>query len=163
MRAGIAADAPALARLRLAARAAAMPGLREARPAAEVAGWLAAELMARHGVIVAAGAGQPAGHVGFGLDPVHGPMVLHLHLDPAWRRRGIGSRLPAEAAAALGPRLSLFCIARNTGAQAFYERHGFRVAATSGGAGTEEREPDILNVGDRGFLDTDTTTSGSTP
>ena len=88
---------------------------------------------------------------------------MHLYLDPAHLRRGIGSRLLAEAEATLGRRLSLFCIARNTDARAFYERHGFRVAATGDGAGTEEGEPDILYVRDEGFPTTDTTTSGSTP
>jgi GNAT superfamily N-acetyltransferase len=90
-------------------------------------------------------------------------MLLHLYLDPAWQRRGIGSRLLAEAGAALGPRLSLFCIARNKGARAFYERHGFLVAAMGDGAGTEEGEPDILYARDVGTPDTDITTSGSTP
>jgi hypothetical protein len=35
-------------------------------------------------------------------------------------------------------------IARNAGARSFYQAHGFRIAATSDGAGTEEGEPDIL-------------------
>lgn len=119
--------------------------------------------MTRHAVRVATEAGRPIGYVGFGHDPVHGPMVLHLYLDPARQRRGIGSRLLAEAEAALGPRLSLVCIARNNGARAFYESHGFRVAATSDGAGTEEGEPDILYVRDAAPPTTDTTRSGSTP
>ena len=163
VRTGVAADAPDLARLFLAARAAAMPGLREAHTQAEVADWLAGTLMARHAVRVATEAGRPIGYVGFGRDPVHGPMVLHLYLDPTGQRRGIGSRLLAEAEAALGPRLSLFCIARNNGARAFYESHGFRVAATSDGAGTEEGEPDILYVRDATAPTTDTKRSGSTP
>ncbi|MEO3474452.1 GNAT family N-acetyltransferase [Roseomonas sp. CAU 1739] len=163
VRAGVAADAPLLARLFLAARAAAMPGLREAHDAAQVAGWLATHLMTQHTVRVAMLADRPVGYIGFGRDGVHGPMILHLYLDPAAHRRGIGSRLLAEATAALGPRLSLFCIARNTGARAFYEHHGFRAAAISDGATTEEGEPDILYVRDAGAPDTDTTTSGSTP
>lgn len=163
MRDGVVADAPALARIYAAARAAALPGLVEAHDTAAVADWLATTLMVRHRVRVATAADRPVGYVGFGCDAVLGPMVLHLYLDPAWRRRGIGSRLLAEAAAALGPRLSLFCIARNTGARAFYERHGFRVAATSDGAGTEEGEPDILYARVDGTPNTDITTSGSTP
>jgi hypothetical protein len=47
-------------------------------------------------------------------------------------------------AAAQGECLSLFCLARNTDARRFYERHGFRAAAFPGGAGTEEGEPDVL-------------------
>ncbi len=163
IRAGVAADAPALARIHHAARAAALPGLREAHDEVGVAHWLATTMMARHTVRVATAGGVPVGYVGFGSDAVHGPMVLHLYLDPAWHRRGIGSHLLAEASAALGPRLSLFCIARNTGARAFYERHGFRAAAASDGAGTEEGEPDVLYVRDAAPSDTDTTTSGSIP
>lgn len=161
IRAAAAVDAPSLARIHAAARAAALPGLREAHDERSVAAWLATHLMARHAVRIAAVADRPVGYVGFGRDAVHGPMVMHLYLDPRWQRRGIGSRLLAEAASALGPRLSLFCIARNTGARAFYERHGFRAAATSDGAATEEGEPDILYVRDAG--PDGTTTHGSTP
>ena len=161
IRFGAAADAPALARIYTAARAAALPGLVEAHDVTGVADWLASTLMVRHRVRVATAGDTPIGYIGFGQDAVHGPMVLHLYLDPGWHRRGIGSLLLAEAAAALGPRLSLFCIARNTGARAFYERHGFRVAASSDGAGTEEGEPDVLFVRASSPRDTDTKTSGS--
>ena len=161
IRDGVAADAPALSRIHAAARAAALPGLVEAHDAASVADWLATALMVRHRVRAATAGDTPVGYIGFGQDAVHGPMILHLYLDAGWHRRGIGSLLLAEAAAALGPRLSLFCIARNTGARAFYERHGFRVAASSDGAGTEEGEPDVLFVRDSSLRDTDTKTSGS--
>lgn len=163
IRAGVAGDAPALARIRTAAHAAALPGLVEAHGVNDVAGWLATALMVRQTVRAATPPDRPAKYIGFGHDRAHGPMVLHRYLDPGWRRRGIGSRLLAEATAALGPCLSLFCIARNTGARAFYERHGFRVAATSDGAGTEEGEFDIFHVKIVGTPDTDITTSGSTP
>ncbi|HEY4251037.1 MAG TPA: GNAT family N-acetyltransferase [Roseomonas sp.] len=139
-----------LAHLYLAARAAVLPGLRQPWTEAEVAHWLAATLMARHAVRVAATAAGPVGYIGHGLDPRHGPMVFHLYLDPAWRRRGLGTRLLEEALAVHGGRLALFCIARNTAARRFYEHHGFRVAGGSDGAETEEREPDVLYVRDAG-------------
>ena len=116
---------------------------------------LASALMARQRVRMATVAGVPVGYVGFGVDAARGPMVFHLYIAPGWWRRGIGTRLLTEAKAALGPRLSLFCIKRNTAARAFYERHGFRVAATSDGAGTEEGEPDILFARDDGSPDRD--------
>lgn len=163
VRTGEGADAPALARLYLAARAAALPGLREAYTEAEVGEWLAATLMARHAVRVAEADGRPVGYIGFGRDAARGPMVLHLYCDPAWRRRGIGRRLLAEAEAALGPRLALFCIARNAGARAFYESQGFRVAAASDGAGTEEGEPDVLYVRDAATRDTHRMEAGANP
>lgn len=146
VRRGVAAVAPHLAHLHLAARAAAMPWLREAYGEAEVAAWLAGDLVARHNVRVATLNGRPVGYIGFGRDQVHGPMVLHLYLDPDSRRRGIGRPLPGVATAALGQHLSVFRIARNDAARAFYEGHSFRIAATSDGAGTEEVEPDILYV-----------------
>ncbi len=139
-------DAPALARIHHAARAAALPGLVEAHTEHEVATWLAGHLMRRHRVRVAEADARAVGYLGSGLDPTHGPMVFHLYLDPAWRRRGIGSLLLAEALAAHPLRLSLYCLARNAPARAFYEGHGFRAAAFSDGAGSEEGEPDVLYV-----------------
>jgi RimJ/RimL family protein N-acetyltransferase len=150
LRDAMAEDAPALARLHRAARSAALPGLREVHSEAAVAHWLATTLMARHAVRVAAAADRPIGYAGHGRDPRHGPMLFHLYLEPAWQRQGIGSRLLGEALAAHGGRLSLFCIARNGAARRFYERHGFRAAGCSDGAGTEEGEPDILYVRDAG-------------
>jgi RimJ/RimL family protein N-acetyltransferase len=144
LRNAAAADAPALARIFLAARAAALPGLVEAHDEAAVAAWLAGHLMARHRVRVAAVEGTPVGYAGFGHDPAQGPLLFHLYLAPAWRRRGIGSTLLAEALAAHGGRLSLRCLARNHAARAFYERHGFRATGFGDGAQTEEAEPDLL-------------------
>jgi RimJ/RimL family protein N-acetyltransferase len=148
LRDAAAEDAPALARLYTAARAAALPGLVERHDTAGVAAWLATTLMARHRVRVAEEAGRAVGYIGHGLDPTHGPMVFHLYLEPDRRRQGIGTRLLAEAIAAHGGRLSLFCIARNHAARAFYARHGFRAAAFSDGATTEEGEPDVLYARD---------------
>ncbi len=144
LRDAVGGDGPALARIYLSARAAALPGLHEAHTKAEVAGWLASTLMARHHVRVAKG--RAIGYIGHGLDAARGPMVFHLYLDPAWRRRGVGTILLREAMDAHDGRLSLFCIAGNAAARAFYEGHGFRVAAQSDGAGTEEGEPDVLYV-----------------
>ncbi len=141
-------DAPALARLHHQARAAAMPGLAEPHDEDGVAQWLAAVLMARHTVRLAQVTGETAGYIGHGLDPAHGAMVFHLYLDPVWQRRGIGSMLLAEAMAAYPAGLTLFCFVRNTGARAFYERHGFRVAAFCDGTANEEGESDILYLRD---------------
>jgi GNAT superfamily N-acetyltransferase len=143
IRDGAEGDAPALARLYLRSRAAGMPWLREVYGEAETARWIAGTLIGRHRVRLAEAAGVPLGYVGFGLDPRHGPMVLHLYLDPEWRRQGIGTRL-LEEAAALGPRLHLYCFARNAAARRFYEARGFRPVATGDGTDNDEREPDVL-------------------
>jgi 2-methylcitrate synthase len=137
-------DAAALAAIYRDARQAALPGLVERHDDAGVAGWLATTLMRRHRVLLAESGGIPVGYIGFGRDATRGPMVLHLYLAPERRGQGIGARLLAEAMAELGPRLSLFCIARNHAALRFYRRQGFHVIAGSDGAGTEEGEPDLL-------------------
>jgi 2-methylcitrate synthase/citrate synthase II len=91
IRDGVEEDAPALARLHLRSRAAAMPWLREVHGEAGIARWIAGTLMGRRRVRVAEAVGVPVGYVGFGQDPRHGPMVMHLYLDPGWRGQGIGT------------------------------------------------------------------------
>jgi GNAT superfamily N-acetyltransferase len=144
------ADAASLAALFLRARAAAMPGLHEPHAEGAVAGWLADVLMRDHHVRVATMGDKTAGYIGHGQDADHGAMVFHLYLDPAWQRRGIGSRLLGEAIAAHAAPLSLICFARNAGGRAFYQAHGFRPAAFRCGAANEEGEPDIVYTRDAG-------------
>jgi RimJ/RimL family protein N-acetyltransferase len=139
-------DAPHLARIRLLARAAAMPGVREAHDETEVAHWIATWLMAKHQVRVAETDRRIVGYMGHGDDPDLGPVVFHLYLHPAGQRQGVGTLLLAEAMAAHPERLSLWCLARNAGARAFYERHGFRAARCGDGSMNEEGEPDVLYV-----------------
>jgi ribosomal protein S18 acetylase RimI-like enzyme len=73
-------------------------------------------------------------------------LVEHLYVDPPHWRRGIGSTLLRHAQAGAPAGLGLWVFARNTNAIAFYERHGFRVAQRTDGAGNEEREPDARMV-----------------
>jgi len=54
-------------------------------------------------------------------------MVLQLYVHVDHQRRGIGTRLLDLAKSESGGRLRLLTFQSNTGAQAFYERHGFRV------------------------------------
>jgi ribosomal protein S18 acetylase RimI-like enzyme len=56
-----------------------------------------------------------------------GEMVLQLYVHVDHQRRGIGTQLLDRAKAESGGTLRLFTLLSNTGAQAFYERHGFRV------------------------------------
>ena len=72
--------------------------------------------------------------------------VEHLYVEPAYWRRGIGSALLRHAQAVRPDGLDLWVFQRNTGAIAFYERHGFRIAERTDGAGNEEREPDARMV-----------------
>jgi ribosomal protein S18 acetylase RimI-like enzyme len=138
------ADAPALARIHAAARQAAMPGLVEPHDEAAVAAWLVGVLMRDATVLVAEAEGRLVGYIGFGEVPGRGAMVLHLYLDPSWRRRGLGSALLARARAAHPAGLSLFAFARNQAARAFYAHHGFRAVAEGDASANEEGEPDVL-------------------
>ncbi|WP_420668403.1 GNAT family N-acetyltransferase [Mesorhizobium japonicum] len=86
-----------------------------------------------------------AGPVIAGFIAVNGDWVEQLYLDPAWTGQGIGSRLLTDATAAL-PVTKLHCFQANTGAQRFYERHGFRAELFGDGTNNEEGLPDILYV-----------------
>lgn len=77
---------------------------------------------------------------------LHEAWVEHLYVDPAHWRAGIGSTLLRHAQAARPDGLQLWVFGRNAAAIAFYERHGFRVAERTDGAGNEEREPDARMV-----------------
>ena len=55
--------------------------------------------------------------------------VAQLHVRVGYWRRGIGTRLLDWAKAQSSGSLWLYAFARNTGARAFYERHGFRATA----------------------------------
>ncbi|WP_116390117.1 MULTISPECIES: GNAT family N-acetyltransferase [unclassified Mesorhizobium] len=86
-----------------------------------------------------------AGESIIGFIAVNGDWVEQLYLDPAWTGQGIGSRLLAQATAGMRS-IKLRCFQANTGAQRFYERHGFRAEAFGDGSANEESLPDILYV-----------------
>lgn len=58
-----------------------------------------------------------------------GDSISQLYVRDTHRRRGIGSRLLGWAKAQSGGSLWLYTFARNAGARAFYEKHGFRIVA----------------------------------
>ena len=55
--------------------------------------------------------------------------VSQLYVRKGFHRRGIGSRLLDWAKGQSGGSLWLYTFEQNTGARAFYERHGFRIVA----------------------------------
>jgi ribosomal protein S18 acetylase RimI-like enzyme len=71
--------------------------------------------------------------------------IDQLYLAPGWTGRGIGSRLLEQATGGMGEAM-LYCFRANAGARRFYERHGFRVAASRSGLANEEGLPDLLYV-----------------
>jgi ribosomal protein S18 acetylase RimI-like enzyme len=60
--------------------------------------------------------------------------------------RGFGAQLLAVAKRERPRGLSLWTFASNTGAQRFYERHGFIEADRTDGSRNEECAPDVLYV-----------------
>lgn len=91
----------------------------------------------------------PAGPVWGAFDP---DLVGFVAMEPGWieqfyllpdhQRRGIGSALMAQAKRD-ADQLQLWAFQRNTGARAFYERHGFVAVEHTDGMRNEEREPDV--------------------
>jgi GNAT superfamily N-acetyltransferase len=96
-------------------------------------GWI----LERHEVWVADEEGTVVGFAG--LRP---GWLDHLYVDPDAQGRGIGQGL-LEHAQGLQPNgLELWVFQQNTGARRFYERHGFRLAELTDGAGNQEQQPD---------------------
>lgn len=73
--------------------------------------------------------------------------VDQLYVEPTLTGRGIGSDLITLAKRERPVGLRLWTFESNLGAQRFYERHGFRVAARTAGD-NEERAPALLYVWD---------------
>ncbi len=133
------ADAPAIARVHIASREATMPYLPpRTRSDAQVEAWVRDVVLPGAAVWVAELDGRVVGYAA-----VEGDTLDALYLLAEVRRRGIGSRLLAAAQAHRPRGLDLFVFQKNTGARAFYLRHGFAVTATRDGSDNMEREPDL--------------------
>lgn len=70
-------------------------------------------------------------------------MLDALHLPAGVLRRGIGTALLGAAKAYRPGGLTLAVFRRNTGARAFYARHGLTVVDSSDGSRNMENEPDL--------------------
>jgi ribosomal protein S18 acetylase RimI-like enzyme len=139
VRAAVRADAAAIARVHNLSREVTMPWLPPRRRTdAEVEAWVGDVVMARAAVWVAEYAGRVVGYAA-----VRGGTLDALYLLADVRRRGIGTMLLAAAKAYRPDGLSLFVFQKNTGARAFYARHGFTVADTNDGSRNMENEPDM--------------------
>ena len=79
-----------------------------------------------------------------GILVLDGEWVDQLYVDPDLTGRGIGADLLAVAKRERPDGLRLWTFASNTGAQRFYERHGFIAVRRTDGRDNEERAPDIL-------------------
>jgi GNAT superfamily N-acetyltransferase len=81
-----------------------------------------------------------------GLLVLDGQWLDQLYVEPATIGRGVGAGLVQVAKRARPNGLRLWTFASNTGAQRFYERHGFVEAKRTDGRDNEEGAPDILYV-----------------
>ena len=97
----------------------------------------AADLVARGWVTVARRRGEVVGFLAR-----DGAEVVALYVAHSARGQGVGTALLARAKRR-SPRLALWTFQFNRAAQAFYAAQGFREVARTGGAGNDEKLPDI--------------------
>ncbi|MFB8086047.1 GNAT family N-acetyltransferase [Streptomyces sp. col6] len=135
-------DAGPLTRLFLASRAAAMPYLARVHSDEATLAWMTHVVLPGTDVRVAETSEDGQTRIA-GFVSLDGTELEHLYIAPGLRRRGIGTLL-LEAAKEAGPEgLTLYTFQRNSGARAFYERHGFTAVAFDDGSRNEEKEPDV--------------------
>lgn len=99
-------------------------GIVDPHPIAEQKDYFMAQVLPQHDVRVALLDGQLAGFVAASRES-----VTQLFVRIGLQRRGIGAQMLAWAKAQSAGSLWLYTFARNTGARAFYERHGFEAVA----------------------------------
>jgi ribosomal protein S18 acetylase RimI-like enzyme len=134
-----AADAAAIARIHLDSRAATMPYLPpQQRSHDEVTTWIRDIVLRRCRTWVAVRDAEIVGYAA--LD---GDLLDDLYLRPDLRRQGVGTLLLDEVRRHSPDGVSLYVFQQNTGARAFYERHGFTVLDTNDGSRNMEHLPDM--------------------
>ncbi|MFB9661811.1 GNAT family N-acetyltransferase [Glycomyces mayteni] len=100
--------------------------------------WVREVMVPQSEVLVAEHRGVP---VGFAA--LEGDLLAHLYIEPGAQGRGIGEAL-LDRAKRRRRTLDLRVFAANTGARAFYARHGFSEINADDGSGNEEGLPDLL-------------------
>ncbi|WP_335987157.1 GNAT family N-acetyltransferase [Glycomyces sp. MUSA5-2] len=137
VRRGWAGDVDAVARIFWAARSG-MPYLPALYTREQTDWWVREVMVPQSEVLVAEHRGVPVGFAA--LD---GDLLAHLYIEPGSQGRGIGEAL-LERAKRRRRSLDLRVFAANTGARAFYARHGFSEVGADDGSGNEEGLPDLL-------------------
>jgi ribosomal protein S18 acetylase RimI-like enzyme len=77
-----------------------------------------------------------------GLMATDGVFLNQLYIHTECQREGVGSRLLDLAKTLSSGKLQLYTFEMNSGAQNFFEKHGFKMAGR--GSDNEEQLPDIL-------------------
>jgi GNAT superfamily N-acetyltransferase len=133
------ADAAAVARVHVASRLATMPYLPpQKRSHEQVTDWVRDILFRICRVWVAVRDGEILGYAA-----LEGDMLEDLYLRPDALRQGIGTLLLDVVRRQSPAGVSLHVFEQNTGARAFYERHGFAVLDTNDGSRNMENLPDL--------------------
>lgn len=99
-------------------------GITDPHPLADRARYFETEVLPKNTVRLAFCSQQLVGFVAASSES-----VAQLHVRVGFHRQGIGSLLLGWAKSQSVGSLSLYTFARNAVAQAFYEHHGFRIAA----------------------------------
>jgi GNAT superfamily N-acetyltransferase len=134
------ADAAAIAHVHVASREVTMPYLPpRKRSDAEVEAWVRDVVLVTSAVWVAVDAGGAV----VGYTAVTGGHLDALYLLSGVLRQGMGTALLGRAKEHRPDGLTLAVFQRNTGARAFYARHGFTVVDSNDGSRNMENEPDL--------------------
>jgi 8-oxo-dGTP pyrophosphatase MutT (NUDIX family)/GNAT superfamily N-acetyltransferase len=142
LRPAVALDAVACARVYVRSRDYAMPEVPDPHTEAEIAAWIAGEVIPNMDAWVADVDGVVVGQLMLAPGWLH-----HLYVDPAWMGRGLGDELMALARRRQPGELQLWTFATNAKARRFYERHGFAAVEFTEGERNEARWPDVRYVG----------------
>lgn len=96
-----------------------------------------ASMMVDRGWVTVSEDNEITGFLARDSDDIHA-----LYIAPEARGQGTGSQLLTQAMQQ-EPKLTLWTFQANTGAQSFYERHGFVATRRTDGSGNDEGLPDI--------------------
>jgi GNAT superfamily N-acetyltransferase len=133
-------DAPAIARLHRASRAAATPWLPVIHSPHEILEFFRDQVLPSQTVVVADKLGHLAGFIAYADG-----WLNHLYVAPNAWRDGIGSQLLRRVQAASST-LQLWTFQRNNMARTFYARFRFEEVEFTDGHRNEEKTPDVRMV-----------------
>jgi len=132
-------DVAEVAELFIASQADAVPFLTKLHTEQETRAFIANDVFTQCEVWVAVDDARIVG-----MMALNGTHIDHLYLLPGWYRRGIGTKLLAQAKKRSPEKLSLYAFQVNARARAFYEHRDFVAVEFGDGSANEASEPDIL-------------------
>ncbi len=139
IRRAVAADAAGIAHVHTASRAATMPYLPpQKRTPEQITRWVETVVLEECLTWVAV-----RGEEILGYAALQGDTLDHIYLRPDVLRQGMGTLLLDEVRRHTPQGVRLHVFQQNTGARAFYERHGFAVESTGDGSDNMEKLPDM--------------------